>query len=135
MVILLVSFTKKRTRKKKITKKIYCIESLFFLFLFFGHFLFNTISYKYTFLCFFFCSLFFLQPTFHVFQGTISYLTEVASPRASALTKRTDELKDWMSVRRLPRKTRYQIISHMKYGKYSKRRRSNVFIVIVILIS
>ena len=47
--------------------------------------------------------------------GTISYLTEVASPRASALAKRTNELKDWMSVRQLPRKIRTQIISHMKY--------------------
>ena len=47
--------------------------------------------------------------------GTISYLTEVASPRANALRKRTDELKDWMSVRRLPRNLRYQIVSHMKY--------------------
>jgi hypothetical protein len=47
--------------------------------------------------------------------GTISYLTEVANPRASALQKRTDELKDWMSIRRLPRSIRYQIISHMKY--------------------
>ena len=47
--------------------------------------------------------------------GTISYLTEVASPRASALAKRTNELKDWMSVRQLPRNLRTQIISHMKY--------------------
>ena len=47
--------------------------------------------------------------------GTISYLTEVASPRASALRKRTDELKDWMSVRKLPRRIRHQIIRHMKY--------------------
>ncbi len=47
--------------------------------------------------------------------GTISFLAEVANPRATALKKRTDELKDWMSARHLTISLRRRIRSHMKY--------------------